>query len=163
MASFSEFFRYLLGKRSEVKDMGAKDALLAKVVLDIHRLKTGKLNKRVPLFALLPVHGLDRDNSMAVVNERVAALQQHKERLLAAKQLDQSLLHEVIPSVSAIKVVADGEGHYIAFEGNGRLGALVRVFSEADEMLIEVEEYQFKQTQKIVRRLNRVRKANKLC
>ena len=32
-----DFFAYLVGKRSEVKDMGLSDVFMAKVILDIHR------------------------------------------------------------------------------------------------------------------------------
>ncbi len=42
----------------------------------------------------------------------------------------------------------------IADEGNGRLAALQEVFSPADGITVEVEEYYFKNPSKILRRIN---------
>ena len=61
-----------------------------------------------------------------------------------------------------MKVVEPEPGAYIAFEGNGRLAAMQEVFSPEDGMRVEVEQYHFRNTPKIVRRLNRVRRLNGL-
>lgn len=47
----TKFFSYLLGKKSEVKDLETKDILLTKAVLDIHRKRTHSLSLLVPLFS----------------------------------------------------------------------------------------------------------------
>lgn len=66
-----------------------------------------------------------------------------------------------MPSVSAIKVVQDGT-HWLAFEGNGRLYAMREVFTADDGMQVEVEQYVFDDDRSIRRRLNRVRRLNRL-
>ena len=162
MASFKQMVDYLFGKRSEIKDMSAKDAMLAKVVADIHRKRTDKRFITVPLFHLHPVHGLDRENAVASLNKRIAALQERKEEILNIRTLDRDALNEFLPSVSAIKVVRESDTSYIAYEGNGRLGALHAVFTPEDNIQLEVEEYQFNNPTKILRRMNRVRKMNGL-
>lgn len=51
---------------------------------------------------------------------------------------------------------------YLAFEGNGRIAAMQKVFTPSDGIEVEVEQYHFRNTRKIVRRLNRVRRLNGL-
>lgn len=86
----------------------------------------------------------------------------HKEELIQQNNLTQGILNQYLPSVSGIKVVKESDQSYIAYEGNGRLVALQKVFEPADNLSIEVEEYYFKDYKKILRRINRVRKLNKL-
>ncbi len=69
------------------------------------------------------------------------------------------LMHEVIPSVSAIKVIEIEDNEYVAFEGNSRLYALQKVF---DQLIIEVELYVLGKDSKIARRVSRVLKLNQL-
>jgi len=161
LATVSKWWRYLLGKRSEVAHMDYKDAYMAKVVLDIHRKRRDKRVVRVPLAQLEPIHRIDRENALDATRRRVDALRAHRESLLAARILDGDTLQSVMPSVSAIKVVQDGD-RWLAFEGNGRLYAMREVFSAADDMRVEVEEYLFDDARSIRRRLNRVRKLNRL-
>ncbi len=156
------FFSYLLGKRSEVSDLDVKDVLLTKVVLDIHRKRTHKTLVFVPLFSIFRVHQLDRESSMLATRRRVEILTAHKEELLAAGDMTCELLAKHLPSISWMKVVEHEPGAYIAFEGNGRLGAMQEVFSPQDGMRVEVEQYHFRNTRKIVRRLDRVRRLNDL-
>lgn len=153
---------YLAGKRSELEDLGYRDIVMAKAVLDIHRKRTHKERTTVPLSALHPIHTLDRENAIQATARRVETLRAHQEALHAAGTLTFELLAEHLPSVSWIKVVEENPSVYLAFEGNGRLAALQEVFTPADEMLIEVELYRFKRPQTIVRRLNRVRELNGL-
>ncbi len=155
-------FSYLLGKRSEASDLDLKDVMLMKAVLDIHRKRTHKSRVSVPLFAICKVHRLDRENSMLATRRRIAMLGEHKQELLAAGEMTSELLAEHLPSISWMKVVEHEPGGYIAFEGNGRLAAMQEVFSPQDGMRVEVEQYHFRNTPKIVRRLNRVRKLNGL-
>jgi len=68
-------------------------------------------------------------------------------------------MHEVIPSVSAIKVIEIEDNEYVAFEGNSRLYALQKVF---DQLIIEVELYVLGKDSKIARRVSRVLKLNQL-
>jgi hypothetical protein len=160
-ATLATWWRYLLGKRSEVAQMDYKDAYMAKVVLDIHRKRRDKHSVRVPLARLEPIHRIDRESALETTRKRVEALQTHRDALLAAKVLDAETLQAILPSVSAIKVVRDDE-RWLAFEGNGRLYAMREVFSAADAMQVEVEEYRFDDDRSIRRRLNRVRRLNKL-
>ena len=109
-----------------------------------------------------PIHRLDRENSLKTTQERTHTLSDHREELLAARTITCELLGRYMPSVSRMKVVQDQPGKYLAFEGNGRLAAMQAVFSATDNMSVEVEEYLFRGTKKIVRRLNRVRRMNEL-
>jgi hypothetical protein len=160
-ATLSKWWHYLLGKRSEVAQMDYKDAYLAKVVLDIHRKRSGKRTIRVPLARLEPIHRIDRDNALRATRERVDALRPHRDALLATQMLDGEALQAILPSVSSIKVVQDGE-RWLAFEGNGRLYAMREVFAPEDGMQVEVEEYLFDDARSIRRRMQRVRALNRL-
>ena len=156
------FIKYLLGKSSELKDLETKDALLAKVVLDIHRKRTHSEFISVPLFALKQIHAIDRENAVAATNERVKKLEIAKHALLQHKHLSQAVLAEYLPSVSAIKVVKQADDTYVAYEGNGRLVALQQVFHPDDLITVEVEEYMFNKPAKILKRIAKVRTLNGL-
>ena len=156
-----QWWHYLLSKRSEVAQMDYKDAYMAKVVMDIHRKRTGKRLVRVPLAQLDPIHRIDRDSALRSARERAEALRAHRDALLKTKLLDSEALQAIIPSVSQIKVVRDGE-RWLAFEGNGRLYAMRDAFGEDCELLVEVEEYRFARPHKILRRLRRIRRLNAL-
>ncbi len=156
------FISYILGKKSEVQDLDVKDVLLAKAVLDIHRKRSHKSVVSVPLFAIKKVHRLDRESSMLATQQRVSTLEANKEDLLEAREMTCELLAKYLPSISWIKVVEHEPGEFIAFEGNGRLAAMQEAFSPEDRMNVEVEQYHFRDTSKIARRLNRVRKLNDL-
>jgi hypothetical protein len=155
------WWKYLLSKRSEVAQMDYKDAYMAKVVLDIHRKRRDKRIAQVPLAQLEPIHRIDRENALRATRERAEALRAHRDTLLTTKLLDSDALQAIVPSVSQIKVVRDGE-RWLAFEGNGRLYAMREVFAAEDGMQIEVEEYLFDDARSIQRRLHRVRKLNRL-
>lgn len=161
LASLRTWLRYLLGKRSEVAQLDYKDAYMAKVVLDIHRKRRDKRIVLVPLAKLEPIHRIDRENALAATRARAEALRAHRDALLATRTLDGAALQAIIPSVSAIKVVADGD-RWLAFEGNGRLYAMREVFADDDDMQVEVEEYLFDDDRSLRRRLNRVRRLNRL-
>ena len=155
------WWHYLLGKRGELAHMDHKDAYMAKVVMDIHRKRTGKTLVRVPLAQLEPIHRIDRESALRSARERADALRTHRDTLLTTKLLDSEALQTIIPSVSQIKVVRDGD-RWLAFEGNGRLYAMREVFAPEDGMQVEVEEYLFDDSRSIRRRLKRVRKLNRL-
>jgi hypothetical protein len=159
--TFRTWWFYLLGKRGEVARMDYKDAYMAKVVLDIHRKRRDKRIVQVPLAKLEPIHRIDRESALRATAERAEALRAHRDALLATKALDGAALQAIIPSVSQIKVVADGE-RFLAFEGDGRLYAMREVFAAEDGMRVEVEEYLFDDDRSIRRRLNRIRGYNGL-
>ena len=159
--TFRTWWQYLLGKRSEVAQMDYKDAYMAKVVLDIHRKRRDKRIVQVPLAQLEPIHRIDRENALRATHERAEALRPHRDALLATKLLDADALQTIIPSVSQIKVVRNGE-RWLAFEGNGRLYAMREVFAAEDGIQVEVEEYLFDDARSIQRRLLRVRRLNRL-
>lgn len=159
--TLSRWWHYLHGKRSEVAQMDYKDAYMAKVVMDIHRKRSGKRLTRVPLAQLEPIHRIDRENALRATRERAEALLANRDALLAEKVLDSETLQSIMPSVSHIKVVQDGE-RWLAFEGNGRLYAMREVFSASDGMRVEVEEYLFDDPRSLQRRLHRVRTLNRL-
>lgn len=158
-----KFISYLFGKKSELSDLSAKDALLAKVILDIHRKRTHSEYVFVPLFSLKPIHAIDRENALRTTSKRAEKLQMFKEELLAKHQITREVLAQYLPSISSIKVVQESSKSFIAYEGNGRLVALQKVFEPVDDIMIEVEEYYFRNPKKILRRMNRVQRLNGLC
>lgn len=154
------FINYLAGKRSEVAELGVNDVYMAKVILDIHRKRTHKTRELVPLFALQPIHPLDREETRKATATRAATLRANKGAILATRRMMFDDLNEYLPSISWIKVVQETPNSYLAYEGNGRLGALQEVFAPEDGVEIEVELYHFRNPRKIVRRLNRLRRMN---
>lgn len=157
-----KWYRYLMGKRSELQEMDAKDLLLAKVILDIHRKRTHTEFLSVPLFHIKQIHLIDREASLRTTRERADVLTEHREKIIEKKEVTNEFLREYLPSVSAIKVVKESDTSYIAYEGNGRLVAMQQVFEPGDGISVEVELYHFKNMKKILRRVNRVRKMNGL-
>ncbi len=162
LAWLKKLGRYLWGKRAELTEMSEADVLLGKVVLDIHRKRRRSHFVSVPLFSLKQIHPINRDNSVAATEKRIAVLKEHGQAIAQAGHLDRAGLNRYLPSVSAVKVVADGNGNYIAFEGNGRLVALQNVFTPVDNINVEVEEYLFSDSATILRRINRVRALHNL-
>jgi len=162
LAELPKLVRYLLGKRSELEDLDVKDAVMAKAILDIHRLRTRKELVTVPLYSLRQIHRLDRENAIVATRRRVEALQSHRPALVAAGTLTCETLAEVLPSVSWIKAVRKGPQEYLAFEGNGRIAAMQAVFKPEDGMAVEIELYCFRNPKPIIRRLDRVRRMNGL-
>jgi hypothetical protein len=158
----TKLISYLFGKKSELKDLETKDVLLAKIVLDIHRKRTHSTIMQVPLFKVKQIHAIDRENAIDATEKRIQIITNVKEKLLQQKIITKDLLNKILPSVSGIKVVKETDQSYIAYEGNGRLVALQKVFEPGDDISIEVEEYRFKNPKKILRRIQKVRKLNKL-
>lgn len=156
------FFNYLLGKKSEINDLDYKDAVLAQANLRIYTRCINKTTERVPLKYLKYVHPLDRDNSKAVLGQRVEALEMHKEQILEDGVISMDKLIDVIPSISHIKVVEANGKNFIAFEGNGRIAALKEVFGDREDLLVEVQQYHFRNKRPIIRKLNQLRKLNGL-
>lgn len=162
VSKLKKFLPYLWGKKSEVAAMDEKDALLAKTVVDIHRKRTHTTAELIPLYQLYPIHPINRESALASAAKRAAILEKNKIEFLQKKKLDKELLIQYIPSVSAIKVVQVDTDCYVAYEGNGRLYAMQQVFDGKDGVEIEVELYHFSDAEKIVRRMNRVRKLHGL-
>jgi hypothetical protein len=161
-AEAGKIARYLSGKRSELEDLDLKDVVMAKAILDIHRKRSRKERVNLPLFALRQIHTLDRENAIQATRQRVEALQRHRRELLRQGTLSCDTLARYLPSVSWIKVVQESADSFLAFEGNGRIAALQTVFTAADGLRVEVERYEFRNPNKIIRRLNRVRRLNGL-
>lgn len=154
--------KYLLGKVVEIKDMEPKDAMLGKVVIDIHKKKKKSEFIIVPLSSIKQLHAIDRENAIQATEKRAKVLRDNKETLLKTKKMTREVLSEYLKSVSWIKVVKENDNSYIAYEGNGRLVAMNKVFSPEDKIMVEVEEYIVNNYPKILRRMNRVRRMNGL-
>ncbi len=160
--NIGNFFRYLFSKRSEVQQFEVRDLYMTKVILQIHQQRTHKSVEAVPLNSLLPIHVLDRETALATLEERIAMLELNKETILKDGVISCAMLAEYLPSVSWIKVVADGRGKFLAFEGNSRIYAMQKAFAAGPELMVEVEQYHFKRPLRIVRRLRKVRRMNGL-
>ncbi len=72
-------------------------------------------------------------------------------------------LHEVLPSVSAIKLVQSAPGRFVSYEGNGRLAAIREVFVDAPQLLIECEHYDIRNQARLLRRIEKFRSAHGLA
>lgn len=158
----SAFFKYLARKKSDVARMNESDALLAKVVLDIHRKRTGTEMVFVPLKSIGPIHPVDRGIAAEDVSKRAEIVSENKAEILETRKISSDWLSAHIPSVSNIKVVEIRTGDFVSFEGNGRLEALRRVFRDEADVTVEVEQYIFRPSDRttIARRVNRVRRWN---
>ncbi|MDY7031957.1 MAG: hypothetical protein SVY10_08615 [Thermodesulfobacteriota bacterium] len=157
-----KFAWYLIGKKSEVKDLNHKDVLLAKTILDIHRKRIRSEFIFVPLFSLNPIHPINRESSLKTTAQRTEELIKHKSELIKEKNISREFLAAYMPSISWIKAVKEDDDSYITYEGNGRLAAMHQVFEPEDNMSVEIEVYHFKNNEKIIRRMNRVRRVNGL-
>ena len=153
------FWRYLIGKTSEIKDLDYKDALLAATVAEIQAFKKEETPILVPLEEVVPIHRLDRENAQKKLKERVKELSKHKAAILEKKVLTKKELVKYLPSISHFKVVFD-DPHYITFEGNGRLEALKEVFKESDKIQLEVDLIEC--TSSALKKVRKVRKVNNL-
>jgi hypothetical protein len=149
---------YLYDKRTEVTRLRFRDVLLAKAIADIHRFTVKQSTSQVSLWSITPIHCIDRLPALKKLNQRVRLVRKHKQGLLNGKTISREKLLEVMPSVSGIKVISDNDGNYISFEGNGRLEALKRVFKQGEDIVLDVEVYHLKDSYKVLRRVNRVRK-----
>ena len=88
MSRLRQWWLYLLSKRSEVAALDYKDAYMAKVIMDIHRLRSDKAQAMVPLHALHPIHRIDRESAQQATRARAQALAARREELLAHGRLD---------------------------------------------------------------------------
>ncbi len=158
------FFRYLLGKTSDLAHLDRNDALLGKIVVDIHRKKTGTEMVFLPLGSILPIHPIDREEALETMHERAAVVAEHRTAIEAQGDISRDFLYEFLPSVSNIKVVDLGDGTTVSFEGNGRLAALKQALGEDSEIPVEVELYRFapRDQARLRRRIDRVRRGNGL-
>lgn len=161
-AQLKKFCAYLLSKKAELKDLDSKDIVMTKTILAIHRTRTHKEFVLVPLFALKPIHRIDRETALETIAKRVQSLEECKDTLLATRTITRAVLAEHLPSVSWIKVVQENPHSYLAYEGNGRVEAMQQVFCPADEIWVEVEQYHFHNPTKILHQLNTVRRLNGL-
>lgn len=154
------FIRYVYDKRSELQHLRFRDILMARAVTDIHRHVVRKKVKTVPLWSIRPMHCLDRESAQVKLDQRVQVLTGHRQEIKKLNVLTGKRLSNYLPSISGIKVISGGHGGYISFEGNGRVEALRQVFSNGDNLKLEVEVYYVDDLKKILRRVRRVQKRN---
>ena len=156
------FVRYLLGKSSELRDLDRDDVLLGKAVVDIHRKKRATEMTDIPLSDILPIHPIDREEAIEMMKERAAVVREHLAGIESRRRITREFLHEFLPSVSNIKVADLGNGEFVSFEGNGRLGALRAALGANAAIPVEVELYRFdpKDRAKLRRRIRRLRRRN---
>ncbi len=156
------FFRYLLGKSSDLRDLDRNDVLLGKVVLDIHRKKSGSELAYVPLNDILPIHPIDREEAIETLHERASTVATHREEIEKQGKISREFLHEFLPSVSDIKVADLGDGRFVAFEGNGRLAALREGLGADASLPVEVERYRFstRDRNRFRRQIDKLRRSN---
>ena len=153
------WIHYLWETIPELRNLGNKDFQLSKLVARIHRTRKEVVIIQVAISQIQPIHKIDRDTALLRLNERIDALKTSRAAWLKQPFISNDLMHEVIPSVSAIKVIEIDNGQYVAFEGNGRLYALKKVFDQLD---IEVDLYVLEKDSKISRRVVRILKLNQL-
>ncbi len=162
-SKISQFAAYLIGKRHELLDLRYRDILMGKTILRIHQDYVRKQLVKIPLRSVCLLHGLNRANSLRVLDERMRQLKLHQDEILSCQEVSKEVLDKIMPSVSGVKVVSNAKGGYIAFEGNGRVCALQKVLAGHDGVLVEVEQYVLAKPGKILKNLNRIRKLNNLA
>lgn len=162
-SKIKKFVAYLLGKKSEISQLGTDDLYMGKVIFgDIYAHKPEIKTHLVPLKALYPIHKLDRENSLKAVKKRAHSLAKHKQEILTHGKLDQPILEKYIPSVSGFRVIKVNAKKYFVFEGNGRLAAIKEVFTKHQDMTISVEEYLVTNKSQVIKGLETIRKRNQL-
>jgi hypothetical protein len=157
------WWRYFWGKRDELAALDWKDAELARIVLRIHRHRRSVDWRFVPLAAIAPIHPINRPTALASAEERAARIRPIADALRAEARIGRDRLQEVLPSVSAIKIVETGPGRFVSYEGNGRLAALRAVFGEDPRLLVECELYAISHAPRLQRRIERLRAAHGLA
>jgi len=152
------FLKYLFGKRSELLHLSLKDANTYVAVTSIY-VHTRRTEKRfVPLDTIKPLHPMERCAAVKMVENRSERLERHKERLIGTGRLDCATQDELMPSVTPINVIVDSDDDkLIAFEGNGRLEAINRVFHASMNLLVEVMVYHPSNLEICLRRLRAIR------
>lgn len=112
---------------------------------------------------MLNNHIIDRENATKTVNNRIKILNKNKKTLLETKDITNKELKKYLPSVSWIKVIKYND-KYVAFEGNGRLVAMKKVFSKKDNVKLQVQEFVFdnKKQNKMNKLISKTRKLNNL-
>lgn len=156
------WWRYLWGKRDEVAALDWKDAELARIVLRIHRHRRSVDWRFVPIGDIAPVHPINRPTALAAAEERAARIRPIADALRSEARIGRDRLQDVLPSVSAIKLVEIVPGRFVSFEGNGRLAALRSVFPDATALQIECEVYDIAHAGRLLRRIERLRHAHGL-
>lgn len=154
------WWRYFWDKREEVAALDWKDAELARIVLRIHRHRRSVDWRHVPLRAIAPIHPINRPTALAAATERAERIRPIAEVLRAEGRIGRERLHEVLPSVSAIKLVETAPGRFVSYEGNGRLAALRQVFVDHPDLQVECELYDIAHAPRLLRRIARLRAAH---
>lgn len=154
------WWRYFWGKRDEVAALDWKDAELARIVLRIHRHRRAVDWRFVSMAAIAPIHPINRPTALASAEERAARIRPIADALRVEARIGRDRLQEVLPSVSAIKLVEVAPGRYVSFEGNGRLAALRSVFANTNAMDIECELYDIAHAGRLLHRIERLRLAH---
>lgn len=156
------WWRYFWGKRDELAALDWKDAELARIVLRIHRHRRSVDWQFVPLGAIAPIHPINRPTALAAAEERAARIRLHADALREEGRIGRERLQEVLPSVSAIKLVQVEQARFVSYEGNGRLAALGEVFADTPDLLVECELYDIGHAPRLLRRIARLRAAHGL-
>ena len=154
---------WLIGKRAEIKHLTYKDAFMAGVVLEIMQSSTAPTNKTIPLYSIDPIHPVDnRENTIQATKSREEILQQHRQRILRTGTMTKELMAGLLPSLTYIRVVQSNDDRYFCFEGNGRIAALKRVFSESDNLSVEVDLFTPRNAKRTMKKLHHLRKMHKM-
>lgn len=162
METIKRIWKWLVQKAPEVKQLDHRDAQLVVVVVRIQQQATGKQVVPIPLFQIKLIHPIHRGAAVEKTNQRMQAIIDHKDELLQTKLITQDFLKDKLPSVTWIKAVRDDDGKYIVFEGNGRVAALQEVFTPADQMMLEIEIFDFPPDSDILDQVRQVRTAYNL-
>ncbi|MES2436770.1 MAG: hypothetical protein V4519_02060 [Patescibacteria group bacterium] len=131
----NRFRKWLLHKTPELRHLSLSDALLAKIVLDITRKATLRTFTSVPIHSIILIHPINRKSALDKIDLRVKALSDIKDTMvLNDETISNDQLIEIMPSVSPIQIIPYKDG-YMSFEGNGRLMALQKIFSDTSTKL----------------------------
>lgn len=146
---------WLFNKVPEITSLSQSDALLAKIVLKIKQEAQNREFRKVDLNSVKLIHPIKRESAIEKLNERIDSVNKNKEKISANKFITNKALIEIMPSVSPVQVIPY-KGDFLAFEGNGRVLALQKVFKE--NILIEVEVFSIPENSTIYSDLETLKK-----
>ena len=155
-----KFFPYIWSKIIEIPQMKlSRDLRLAQVNRHIRRKYKSKKFSYIKVNRMLALHPISRSYSLIKLEKRIEAL---KKSNLRPPVISYDQYQEVIPSITPIQVAKFDDYTYYVFEGNGRLVALMKSFSERSlrKLKVEVEVYDLTGEEKLRNKILVLRRKN---
>lgn len=157
-----KFWNWLFQKAPEVKHLNTNDILLAKVVTRIKAEKISVETKSIPLHSIDLIHPINRESALKKTEDRIKAIKLTGDNIILDGCITKELQAHYLPSVTYIKVIELSPGRYVAWEGNGRLFALKKVFENSSKLSVEVDQYKIRENSSVFKEVLNLMKTNKV-